>query len=374
MTKINRQNYFIFIFTGSCIFLLALFWTQLFFKGPLKPYPLPQINKEEIFKTLKHNQSSFITDKNNNVIKYINSKNAPKSIYKNIDNINPDIIKFVVFLEDAKFFNHKGMDFLEIGQSLKNTLQNNKKLRGASTISQQVIKNVFLDQKKNITRKIYEIPWTLALEKKLKKKEILEIYLNIIEWGPNIKGVEIASQYYFNKSNLDLSLHESLLLALIIPSPSLFNPQLNKKALKRLRYKKNLFLNRASDEKFLSNKRIQQLEKSSLYFIPLKSKNRKYFFSISNTPLANLINYYYKASKSRQMSLNWPLQTSWLKKFQKQYPNSLTSKPKYILCGYSPKTSKIEFFAPLSKKLADYSHKNYIIKWHKFSSTDWWPL
>jgi monofunctional biosynthetic peptidoglycan transglycosylase len=106
--------------------------------------------------------------------------------------------------------------------------------RGASTVSQQLAKNLYLSEERNFLRKGREAVYTYFLERYLTKKRILEIYLNVIEWGDGVYGAEAASRYYFKKSASNLTPQEAAFLAAIIPSPlNVFNPQKNPKRVAR---------------------------------------------------------------------------------------------------------------------------------------------
>jgi monofunctional biosynthetic peptidoglycan transglycosylase len=154
--------------------------------------------------------------------------------WKKYKNISPNLIKYVLTSEDASFFRHKGIDPEQISEAIKGYLYKKKKLRGASTITQQVVKNLYLSEGFNPLRKLREIFWALILEKITSKQKILEIYLNIIEFGPNIYGVTEASNYYFKIRPIELNSYQALKLAAIIPNPlTVFNPNINPKRVER---------------------------------------------------------------------------------------------------------------------------------------------
>ena len=134
--------------------------------------------------------------------------------------------------EDASFYQHKGIDFTELKAAIKKNWQEGEYARGASTITQQLAKNLYLSTEKSIIRKIKELLITLRLEKDLSKDRIFEIYLNVIEWGPGIFGVNMASEYYFNKAVGQLTLEEIVRLVAVIPQPLKINPSENSDWLK----------------------------------------------------------------------------------------------------------------------------------------------
>lgn len=138
-----------------------------------------------------------------------------------IDSISPQLILSVLHSEDARFCSHNGVDWNSLFHVLKRSGSIN---RGASTITMQTVKNLYLWHNRSYLRKILEFPLTLYTNTFWSKRHTLETYLNIAEWGPNIFGVEAASQYYFKKSSMNLSLQEAALLASALPNPTMRNP------------------------------------------------------------------------------------------------------------------------------------------------------
>ncbi len=164
--------------------------------------------------------------------------------------ISRDILYTIVMSEDGTFFEHGGVNYNSLMDSLAHNIKKREYAVGASTITQQVVKNVFLTNEKSIFRKIKEILIARKLEKSLSKNEILEIYLNLAEFGPNLYGIHLASWYYFKKPASKINAGEAAFMALMLPSPrrlhhSIFeNKYLPKKKrrkiiriLKDLRYK-----------------------------------------------------------------------------------------------------------------------------------------
>ena len=126
--------------------------------------------------------------------------------------------------EDASFYQHRGVDFAELKEAIKKNWKKGAFARGASTITQQLAKNLYLSTEKSLIRKIKEYLISIRLEKNLSKDRIFAIYLNVIEWGPGIFGVEAASQYYFHKGVGQLNLEEMVRLVAVIPKPLKLNP------------------------------------------------------------------------------------------------------------------------------------------------------
>ena len=152
--------------------------------------------------------------------------------YAPLQTITPYLRKAVLTTEDPSFFSHKGFINEAFKQSIVKNIKTKKFTRGASTISMQLIKNVFLTREKTLSRKLEEILLVYILENNriVSKERMLEVYFNIIEWGPNIYGIGEASHFYFEKNPSQLSLNECLFLANIIPSPRKFMYQFNSDA------------------------------------------------------------------------------------------------------------------------------------------------
>ncbi|OYU82315.1 MAG: glycosyl transferase [Flavobacterium sp. BFFFF1] len=144
--------------------------------------------------------------------------------YTPLSQISPYLRKSVLTTEDPSFFSHRGFISEAFKQSIIKNIRTKKFSRGASTISMQLIKNVFLTREKTLSRKLEEIllVYTLENNRISSKERMLEVYFNIIEWGPNVYGIGEASRFYFQKSPSELSLNECLYLATIIPSPKHF--------------------------------------------------------------------------------------------------------------------------------------------------------
>jgi monofunctional glycosyltransferase len=141
------------------------------------------------------------------------------------DRISPNLVRAVLAGEDSRFFDHAGFDWEEIRIAMEKDWNEGKFKRGASTISQQLAKNLFLSTSKNPLRKLHEALITKEMEWFLGKRRILEIYLNVIEWGDDIYGAEAAARHYFNTSAAELSAEQAAFLSAIIPSPNgAFNP------------------------------------------------------------------------------------------------------------------------------------------------------
>jgi monofunctional biosynthetic peptidoglycan transglycosylase len=149
-----------------------------------------------------------------------------------LDRVSEDLVDAVIMGEDAGFFGHRGFDFHEIRRAFERNWDEGRTVRGASTITQQLAKNLFLSTERSYGRKIEEALVARRLEKALTKKRILEIYLNVIEWGEGIYGVEAAARDVLGKSAAGLDAAEGALLAAMIPSPLRLQPCKQPKSLR----------------------------------------------------------------------------------------------------------------------------------------------
>lgn len=145
------------------------------------------------------------------------------SNYVKLSKISETVQKSVVLTEDSAFYTHKGFDFQEMENSFKTNLEKGHFARGGSTITQQLAKNLFLSKDKTLQRKLLEALITIRLEKILTKKEILEKYLNVVQFGKALYGVKPASEFYFKKQPSDLSVVEAAFLAYLLPSPEKYS-------------------------------------------------------------------------------------------------------------------------------------------------------
>lgn len=138
-----------------------------------------------------------------------------------LEDISPHLRNAVMMSEDGQFCAHNGVDW---GEMFKVLDKRGAPVRGASTITMQTVKNLFLWQGRSYIRKAFEIPYAVVADVMLPKDRIMEIYLNIVEWGPGIYGAEAASRYYFKKSAKNLTPRQAAYLAVTLPNPKLRNP------------------------------------------------------------------------------------------------------------------------------------------------------
>ncbi|MBN1665301.1 MAG: monofunctional biosynthetic peptidoglycan transglycosylase [Deltaproteobacteria bacterium] len=142
-----------------------------------------------------------------------------------LSHISPYVIKAVIIAEDDKFWSHEGFDFTAMKKALEKDIKKKKFHVGGSTISQQLAKNLYLSPSKNPVRKIKEAILTWRIERSLSKKRIIEIYLNVAEWGEGIFGIEMAARHHYGKSAASLTAAEAAKLATVLPNPRKYNPK-----------------------------------------------------------------------------------------------------------------------------------------------------
>lgn len=203
------------------VFLVIILTALSILLHKINPYIVDINRLKTEFVQINHSKSSK---------KLIFSKRKPEG-WVTLAGISENTINAIVISEDWGFFDHEGIDFNQLEIVLKDAFLSGKIKRGASTISQQLVKNLFLSREKTIKRKIKEFFLTYYLEKKLRKDTILEIYFNIIEFGENLYGIQNASTFYFNKNAMDLNIKEGAFLAMLLPSPKRYSQSFRQKEL-----------------------------------------------------------------------------------------------------------------------------------------------
>jgi monofunctional biosynthetic peptidoglycan transglycosylase len=189
----------------------ALVWVFVSSLPDVRPLKSPRYNMTLTVRDTKGRKIPFIV--------------GPRNPYWTpLAHIPPALQWGVIVAEDDIFYEHNGFNFAAMRDALWDDIKEQRFVRGGSTITQQLAKNLYLSREKSLWRKLKEAIITCKLERHLSKKRILELYLNAIEWSPGVHGVGEASQHYFHKSPEDLDFFESILLAAIIPSPRLYNP------------------------------------------------------------------------------------------------------------------------------------------------------
>lgn len=196
--------------------------------------------------------------------------------YIEINKISANTKNAFICAEDKRFYSHNGIDYIRVGGALISNIKSKSFSEGASTISQQLIKNTLLSNEKTINRKLKEFKLARELENNYTKDEILELYLNNIYFGSGAYGIENASNYYFGKSASNLTLAESALLAGTINAPSVYSIQSNpEKALKR----RNLILTLMNNQGKISEEEMLKAQNEKLTLNITKPSNTSYVFN-----------------------------------------------------------------------------------------------
>lgn len=190
--------------------------------------------------------------------------------YVRLNDISPLLQKTIILTEDSAFYSHHGFDWESINKNFRDGLETGSFKKGGSTISQQLAKNMFLSSEKTFFRKIKEALITDRLERTLTKKEILERYLNVVEFGKQIYGIKAAAKYYFGKSPDQLDVLESAFLALILPNPIKYSRSYYKKELTPFaRIRLNEIINNLFQYNMISSEEyIFALERANTFFQP----------------------------------------------------------------------------------------------------------
>ena len=212
------------------------------------------------------NVNSFYLYTNNNELYFQGSEKKEWTSLKDISN---NLIKATINIEDKRFYEHHGIDILRILKASINNIKSGKIKEGASTITQQYAKNLYLDFDKTFKRKIDELWYTIQIETHYSKDEILEGYLNTINYGHGNYGIKNASQYYFNKDPSELTLSESIILANIPKSPSNYSPINNFELAKK---KLNNTLNKFLKDKVITKEEYDKAIKEKITIYGKKDK------------------------------------------------------------------------------------------------------
>ena len=218
MSKLLKKGFIIF-----SVFLIINYISYGFIICLVNVIELDEINKPNIIE---------FYDKDENLIYTLNTEYEGEYIL--YENINPLLIDSFIVIEDKDFFNHSGLDLIRIISAFITNIKHNTIKQGASTISQQVARILYLNNEKSIKRKLKEAYLAIYIEEHYSKEKILELYLNGLYFGDNIYGIASASFFYFNKNQNELNLSECAYLASIINSPNTYlKEEKNESSLKR---------------------------------------------------------------------------------------------------------------------------------------------
>ncbi|MGG3640403.1 transglycosylase domain-containing protein [Bacillus gobiensis] len=218
--------------------------------------------------SVKVNQSTILYA--NDGAKLGETHHGEKRYWVSLDEMSPAIINATVAVEDRHFFDHHGFDIKRIAGAAFADFKALAMVQGASTITQQYARNLYLDHDKTWKRKLNEAFYTIRLEQNYSKEEILEGYLNTIYYGHGAYGVEAASRFYFDKPAKDLNIEEAAMLAGIPKGPSIYSPYINRdKAIER----QQTVLHMMEEQKFISEKEESTLRAQTLSIRQLKDSD-----------------------------------------------------------------------------------------------------
>lgn len=212
-----------------------------------------KINEKVDFTSIKLPTNSTIYDRNGNIISEV-YRNENR-IYLSYDSIPTQVINAFIATEDQRFFEHKGYDAIAIARALLANIRHQGIEEGGSTMTQQLVRNLFLTHEQTYNRKMTEILYAHELEKSYSKQEIIELYLNSIYFNNGVYGIEAASRYYFNKSTDQLSLAETAFLSAVPNNPSHYDPIEHSD---RTKLRQEWILKQMLEGSYLSNEAYEQ--------------------------------------------------------------------------------------------------------------------
>ena len=219
--------------------------------------------------------------------------------------------KAFVAVEDKRFFDHGGIDLRRVCGAILHNLKSGSFKEGASTISQQLIKNTHLDNQKTIERKINEMLLALELEKAFSKEQILEIYLNTIYFGRNAYGIENASNVYFDKSACDLTLSESAILAGMIKAPNTYAPDKN---IEKCKNRRDLVLDLMFEQGAITEKEYTDAKNAPITFVKQKQLPEKTYMYYALKEACKILNM----TEGQLLNSNYTIETFCNQKVQEQ--------------------------------------------------------
>lgn len=305
----------------------------------------PELNKDRYIKLYDDQNEIFYQSINNYSGQYVS-----------LENVSPYFLKAIVSIEDKRFYQHHGFDYVGISRAIKTNVIKRKNSQGASTITQQYARLLYLTNEKTWSRKVKEAFFTLQLETHLSKDKILEGYVNNVYFGHGIYGIENAAQYFYKKKASELTLNEASMLAGIVNGPQYYSPLLHEKKAKQ---RQVLVLNAMYENNVITKSVLEATKKQTLNLAKEHSLNE------------NMSTYYYKDTVLQELEDLGYYNNQYLNKglniytsFHQEYQDTLNQliKEKNIQtdlqCAFTvvnPKTSQLQ--ALLGGK--DYSKSQY---------------
>ena len=253
-----RHTFLIFVLWsfGFCFFIAGLIFVVVAFT------PAPDISS---FDFRQVNQSTKIYDRTGQILLYDYNRDIRREIVP-LSQISPNTIVSTIAIEDSSFYEHSGIRFTSIFRAILADILGASLSQGGSTITQQVVKNTLLTNRKSITRKIHEWVLSIKMEQTYSKEQILEAYLNTIPYGSTLYGIEAASEAYFGSSAKDLTLAEAAYLASMIQAPTYYSPYGIHRA--ELDTRKNVVLERLKSLGFIDETTFTQAVSEEVAFSP----------------------------------------------------------------------------------------------------------
>lgn len=305
----------------------------------------PELNKDRYIKLYDDQNEIFYQSINNYSGQYVS-----------LENVSPYFLKAIVSIEDKRFYQHHGFDYVGISRAIKTNVIKRKNSQGASTITQQYARLLYLTNEKTWSRKVKEAFFTLQLETHLSKDKILEGYVNNVYFGHGIYGIENAAQYFYKKKASELTLNEASMLAGVVNGPQYYSPLLHKKKAKQ---RQTLVLNAMYENNVITKSILEATKKQTLNLAKEHSLNE------------NMSTYYYKDTVLQELEDLGYYNNQYLNKglniytsFHQEYQDTLNRLIKEkdiqtdLQCAFTvvnPKTSQLQ--ALIGGK--DYSKSQY---------------
>ena len=328
----------VYCFVGLLTFLLLMYLVA-FCVGE------PELNKDRYIKLYDDQNEIFYQSINNYSGQYVS-----------LENVSPYFLKAIVSIEDKRFYQHHGFDYVGISRAIKTNVIKRKNSQGASTITQQYARLLYLTNEKTWSRKVKEAFFTLQLETHLSKDKILEGYVNNVYFGHGIYGIENAAQYFYKKKASELTLNEASMLAGVVNGPQYYSPLLHEKKAKQ---RQALVLNAMYENHVITKSVLEATKKQTLNLAKEHSLNENmstYYYK--DTVLQELEDLGYYNNQYLNKGLN--IYTSFHQKYQDTLNQLIKEKDIQtdLQCAFTvvnPKTSQLQ--ALLGGK--DYSKSQY---------------
>ena len=254
------------------------------------------------------NETTHIYDINGKILASLHDEENREVVPLN--KISPHLKLAVLAIEDSSFYRHSGVNPVGIMRAFLANFQQGRTVQGASTLTMQLVKNLFLSPERALTRKVAEAVLAMRIEKLFKKDEILEMYLNQVYWGHNTYGVETAARSYFDKSSADLNLAEAAMMAGVIQAPESYSPFIDKAIAKQ---RQTIVLNRMADLGWITGQEAASARQQPLEYGEITSFQLSRSPYVTNTVVKELTRRFGRDALVRggmriQTTVDWDLQ------------------------------------------------------------------